>query len=75
MNNIQSMINEFNALVARKENAEKWFDDPKTTDTEREQMTPELLKICNRMVEISKDLESAGHKVPPEAFWLGIKIV
>ncbi len=73
MNEVDSLIKEFNGFVERKEKAEKWFDDPKTTDSDRELMTPELLKVCNRLVGISKELESLGYKVHSKAFWEGIQ--
>ena len=72
---IISKIEDFNILVARKEKAEKWFDLPTTTDTEREKWFPGILEICDRLVELDKELKDLGYQVKPEEYWQGIKLV
>ncbi len=74
MSDIQTLIKEFNTLVSRKEKAEKLYDDPTTTDADREKWYPGVLEICNKLNDLSKELRQLGYDVKPEAFWEGIEI-
>ncbi len=67
------LIKKFNKLVAQKNACEIWFDEPSTTDEQRRDMTPKLLKACNEMVDIANKLAKVGYLVMQNDYFNGIK--
>jgi hypothetical protein len=63
---------EFNSLIVKRNNAEKWFDEPTTTEIDRQKWYPKILQLNKDIDQKGKELESLGFTMRDKFYWYGI---
>ena len=69
---INNLISDFNALVTRRNKAEKWFDEPTTTDADRVKWNDSIFKLNDDIDAKAKELEALEFTMQKEFYWEGI---
>ena len=69
---INKLIAEFNTLVTRRNNAEKWFDLPSTSDADRDKWTDGIFKLSDDIEGKARELELLGFVMQLKFIWYGI---
>ena len=69
---INKLISEFNALVNRRNNAEKWFDLTSTSDVDRDKWQDGIFKLNDDIEGKARELELLGFVMQLKFIWYGI---
>jgi len=69
---INNLISEFNTLIARRDKAEKWFDEITTTDTNRLKWEPSIINMSKDIEIKAKQLEVLEFVMQEKFYWYGI---
>lgn len=69
---INKLIAEFDKLVARRNKAEKWYDEPATTDVDRAKWEDSIFKLNDDIEIKAKEFELLDCVMQEKFYWYGI---